>query len=82
MVVITACATQVQKGHTSTTPERLTDFCDGAHYFTQPLFSEHPTALQIFLYYDDVEVCNPLGSSKGKHKLGNYKIHVLPIIVS
>ncbi|XP_065893395.1 uncharacterized protein [Dysidea avara] len=64
--------TEVQKGHTSTTPERLTDFCDGAHYFTHPLFNEHPTALQIFLYYDDVEVCNPLGSSKGKHKLAAF----------
>jgi len=48
----------------------LTDFCDGAHYCTYPLFNENPKALQIFLYYDEIEVCNPLGSSKGKHKLG------------
>ena len=41
----------------------------------------HPTALLIFLYYDDVEVCNPLGSSKGKHKLGNHKILMAKIIL-
>jgi len=61
--------TQVQKGHTSTMPGRVTDFCDGTHYCTHLLFSEHPKALQIFLYYDDI---NPLGSSKGKHKLCNH----------
>ena len=33
-------------------------------------FSNHPTALQFILYYDDIEVCNPLGSSAGIHKLG------------
>ena len=29
-----------------------------------------PTALQLFLYYDEVELANPLGSKTGKHKLG------------
>lgn len=35
-----------------------------------PLFSRDPTALQLFLYYDEVELANPLGSKTGKHKLG------------
>ena len=35
-----------------------------------PLFSRDPTALQLFLYYDEVELTNPLGSKTGKHKLG------------
>ena len=35
-----------------------------------PLFSRDPTALQLFLYYDEVEPANPLGSKTGKHKLG------------
>lgn len=37
---------------------------------THPLFSKDPSGLQIMLYYDDVEVCNPLGSKAKIHKLG------------
>ena len=33
-------------------------------------------ALQVILYYDDVEICNPLGSRTKKHKLGmKYMYH-------
>lgn len=35
-----------------------------------PLFSNDPKALQIIAYYDEVEMCNPLGSHVKKHKLG------------
>ena len=35
-----------------------------------PFFQWIGTALQIMLYYDEVEVCNPLGSNRKKHKLG------------
>ena len=48
----------------------LHDFCDGQVYRDHPLFSIDPSALQIIAYYDDIEVCNPLGSSSKKHKLG------------
>ena len=37
---------------------------------SHPLFKEDPLALQIIAYYDDVEVCNPLGSHRGINKLG------------
>jgi hypothetical protein len=37
------------------------------------LFSRDPTALQLMLYYDEVEIANPLGSKAGKHKLGRMK---------
>ncbi len=39
---------------------------------SHPLFSVHCDGLQLFLYYDDVEVCNPLGSKRKIHKLGMY----------
>lgn len=58
-------------GHPSTTPERLGDLCDGTYFSSHTLFQAKPQSLQVYLYYDDVEVCNPLGSSRGKHKLGN-----------
>ena len=37
---------------------------------TSYLIKDDPTALQIQLYYDELEVCNPLGSKAKKHKLG------------
>lgn len=46
----------------------LGDYCDGTLYATNLLFQEDPCALQIQLYYDELELCNPLGSKK--HKLG------------
>ena len=32
--------------------------------------SDASSALQIIAYYDEVETCNPLGSSSKKYKLG------------
>ena len=51
--------------------EMIADYCDGQVYRQHPLFSRDPHALQIILYYDDVEVVNPLGSKTSKHKVGN-----------
>ena len=33
-------------------------------------FSKDPLALQIIAYYNEVEVCNPLGTHVKRHKLG------------
>ena len=51
----------------------LADYCDGTVFWSHPLFSLDPQALQIIVYYDDCEVCNPLGSKAKKHKLGKKK---------
>ena len=48
----------------------LEDFCDGSLFKVHPLFSCDPCALQIIAYFDELEVCNPLGSHVKKHKLG------------
>ena len=48
----------------------IADFCDGNIFKTHPLFSRDPSALQLMLYYDEVEIANPLGAKTGKHKLG------------
>lgn len=47
----------------------LSDFCDGINFRSHPLFV-NSNSLQILLYYDDLEIFNPLGSSRTKHKLG------------
>ena len=52
----------------------MRDFCDGEFFKQHPIFSHHKNALQIILYYDDIEVANPLGSRAGNHKLGKVNI--------
>ena len=47
---------QVMNGH-KRNDGCLEDYCDGSAIKEHPLFSVDPTALQIMLYYDDVEVC-------------------------
>ncbi len=48
----------------------LTDFCDGNSYKSHPIFSVDPKALQIIAYFDELEICNPLGTHTKTHKLG------------
>ena len=48
----------------------MKDFCDGLRFASHPLFKEDLSALQIIAYYDELEICNPLGSHIKKHKLG------------
>ena len=57
----------------------LGDYCDGSAFNYHPLFSTDPTALQIMLYYDDVEVVNPIGSRTKTHKLGElHNLYMYP----
>ena len=57
-------------GHSDPSLGFLGDYCDSDHYCRHQLFSEDPTALQLILYYDELELCNPLGSRRKKHKIG------------
>lgn len=50
--------------------DTLYDYCDGDIYKNHPLFSTHKDALQLIIYFDEVETVNPLGSYRGYHKLG------------
>ena len=76
------------QGH-SRSDELLEDFCDAEVYAQHSLYSKFPHALQMMFYYDDVEVCNPIGSRTKIHKLGKlfdysvfqiYMYHVVFII--
>ena len=53
---------------------RMKDFCDAAAYRSHPVFSVDPCALQIQVYYDDIDVCNPIGSKSVIHKLGKLPV--------
>lgn len=50
----------------------LGDYCDGEYFKQSALFQSDPCALQIQLYYDEAEVCNPIGSKSTIHKLGKW----------
>ena len=50
--------------------DKLEDFCDGELFVNHPVFSTDPYAIQIIAYFDELEVCNPLGTHTKKHKLG------------
>lgn len=45
------------------------DFMDGELYKTNEFFRLNPNALQVILYQDAFEVCNPLGSSRKLYKV-------------
>ena len=47
----------------------MRDFGDGELCQRHPLFSVDKLALQVLLYNDDVEICNPLGSRAKIHKM-------------
>ena len=67
------------------TDELYGDVCDAQLVREHPLFNEDPNALQLLIYFDEVEVVNPLGAHRGVHKLGiKCTVHVciLYMIVS
>ena len=47
----------------------LVDFCSGKLFLTHSFFNNERENLRIHLYCDEIEVCNPLGTSKSISKL-------------
>ena len=54
----------------TSTPGLLRDFCDGALYKKHPILSLPHKKIQLTAYYDEIELCNPLGSHTKVHKIG------------
>ena len=59
---------EFQNSHSSNNAY-MHDICDGSFIRNHDLFLNHPQALQIILYTDDIEIVNPIGSHSSKHKL-------------
>ena len=57
----------------------LSDFSDGSFFRSHELFGNDDTALKILLYYDDVNLCNPLTNKVHKITLLYYQLANLPI---
>ena len=47
----------------------LNDLKDGELYRSNPFFIENPGAYTMLLYSDAIELVNPLGAGRGKHKV-------------
>lgn len=47
----------------------LYDFSNGTLFASHPLFSQRPNSLQIVIYTDAIEICNPLGPHASANKL-------------
>ena len=77
---LTNPAVRQENGTTHTSTDGvLKDFCDGNFFRNHGVFSMYPDALQFIMYYDEIEVANPLGAKAGKHKLGmpmSYSVYV------
>lgn len=66
---------QVMKPHFRS-DNLIGDYCDAELCKSIPLFNgtTSDNSLQIIMYFDELEVCNPLGGQAGIHKLGNFLI--------
>lgn len=62
-------AAEILKESISERGELLCSYRDGSAYKEHPLFGTDKMALRLHLYIDDFEVCNPIGSRRGSHKL-------------
>ena len=60
---------KVENGHKSSS-NILSDYCDGSSFESHPLYSKEKNSIQIYFYFDELEICNPLGSETKVHKLG------------
>lgn len=52
-----------------TQPGRYNSSSDGLYFKENPLLSGEHLTISVALYIDDFEICNPLGTSRKKHKL-------------
>ncbi|XP_031632648.1 uncharacterized protein LOC116346626, partial [Contarinia nasturtii] len=55
-------------GHTCKEGDYI-DFCCGSVYKSRSIFQKFPNSLQIQIFLDDFEPCNPLGSKATLHKI-------------
>ena len=58
----------INQPHT-TQVAKFNDMCDGSVFKEHPVFSHSAHAIEIIAYYDEIELCNPLGSHTKVHKL-------------
>ena len=66
---------KINAGHQHSSAGLLSDYCDGKAFKHHSLFKDNSNSLQIIFYFDEVELCNPLGSYRKKHKIGIWDLY-------
>ncbi|XP_034546085.1 uncharacterized protein LOC117817472 isoform X1 [Notolabrus celidotus] len=59
----------LEEASTGSKPGHYKASFDGSYFKENPLLSGENQCISLALYIDDFEVCNPLGTSRKKHKL-------------
>jgi len=49
--------------------DTLTDYTDGMYFKEHPFFTDHPSALRLHFYEDEVVLVNPIGPKRTKYKI-------------
>jgi hypothetical protein len=63
----------------ATAGDLIQDIKDGSAWQDNEYFQNNPDAYTGVLYSDAVEICNPLGAAKGKHKIVNVYLTLVEI---
>lgn len=63
---------KIENEPNSINSESISSFRDTTTYKNSAFFQSYPTAIRINLYYDDIEICNPIGSRSSFHKLAMF----------
>jgi len=58
----------------------MEDYCDGEAFASHPVFSVHNDALQIFLYFDELEVVIQVENSQAGYALTVY-LYMLTLVI-
>ena len=64
-------------GYSDVTGKVFSDITDGMVFKKNILYRNEPNSLRLVLYKDAFEICNPLGSSKKKHKIFAVYLQIL-----
>lgn len=59
----------LEEANTESLPAHYKTLFDGLYFKENPLMSGEDQIISLGLYIDDFELCNPLGTSRKKHKL-------------
>lgn len=59
-------------GSNSHAQDKFVNFQSGTYFRQNKLFAEEEFSLQISFYFDEFEIANPLGTSKGSYKLAAF----------
>ncbi|KAL2078046.1 hypothetical protein ACEWY4_025731 [Coilia grayii] len=54
---------------TTTNPGEFSSYVDGSYYQSNVFFAEGGAKFSLILYVDDLEIANPLGTSRGYYKM-------------